>query len=83
MIDYSPLWATLIKRGLKKADLLGVSSTATIAKLGKNANVETSVIDKICAYLNCEVSDVMRYVPDDEIIRRGGAAGKRQTPSEE
>lgn len=72
MIDYVPLWALLQKKEMKKTDLLSIVSPSTLAKLGKNANVETAVIDRICGYLSCDVSDVMRYVPDEEMERIRG-----------
>ena len=39
-------------------------STNVIAKLGKNQNVSTEVLGKICKALNCEVTDIMEFVDD-------------------
>lgn len=83
MINYAPLWVLLNKKGKKKTDLLEVMASSTLAKLGKNANVNTEVIDRICAYLGCDVADVMRFVPEDEVERKGGASGKPQGTSTE
>lgn len=41
-------------------------STASLAKLGKNANINTDVLVKICEALDCDVSDIMEIVPDEE-----------------
>ena len=38
--------------------------TNTLAKLGKNQDVSTSIIDKICTALDCKVEDVMEFVPE-------------------
>jgi len=38
--------------------LAGVSS-ATITKLGKNENINTEILEKICIALKCDVSDIM------------------------
>lgn len=43
----------------------GISSN-TIAKLGKGQNVTTDVLVKICTYLNCELSEIMELVPDEQ-----------------
>ena len=40
-------------------------STTTLAKLGKDENVSTEILSKICAALNCDVGDIMEMVPDD------------------
>ena len=65
-ISYKKLWKLLIDKDLKKKDLqklAGVSS-ASITKLGKNENVNTDIIMKICVALKCDVSDVMEIVED-------------------
>lgn len=57
---YNKLWKLLIDRDLKKTDLLsiaGISST-TLAKLGKNENVTTDVLLKVCSALHCDIADI-------------------------
>ena len=34
-------------------------TTAALAKLGKNENVNTEVLVKICNTLKCDISDIM------------------------
>ncbi len=60
-ISYKKLWKLLIDRDLKKKDLQQMSgvSAASITKLGRNENVNTEIIEKICMALNCDVSDIM------------------------
>lgn len=60
-ISYKKLWKLLIDRDLKKKDLQQMSgvSAASITKLGRNENVNTEIIDKICLALSCDVSDIM------------------------
>jgi len=41
---------------------IGISSS-TMAKMGKDENVSLEVIDKICAYLNCDINDILEYIP--------------------
>lgn len=46
---------------MKKKDLqrkAGVSS-ASITKLGKNENVNTEILEKVCKALECDISDIM------------------------
>lgn len=57
---YDKLWHRLAEKGLKKQDLREISgiSRASIAKLGKNENVTTDVLTKICEALHCDISDI-------------------------
>lgn len=65
-ISYNKLWKLLIDKNMKKKDLQRLSgvSSATISKLGRNENVNTEILQKICAALNCDICDVMEFVPD-------------------
>ena len=67
-VNYNRLWHLLIDKGMKKKDLRKAAgiSTNTLAKLSKNENVSTSIIAKICEALNCNVGDVMEFVPLQE-----------------
>ena len=67
MISYGKLWLILEDRGLKKKDLLNIISAPTLAKLGKNENVNVKIIEQICAFLNCQPGDIMEYVSDEKI----------------
>lgn len=59
--SYKPLWKLLIDRELQKQDLRKMTglSGATIAKLGRDENVTTTVLVKICEALNCDLSDIV------------------------
>jgi DNA-binding Xre family transcriptional regulator len=37
-------------------------STKVLAKLGKNESVSVDVLVKICAALNCEITDIMDII---------------------
>ena len=60
-ISYKKLWKLLIDRDMKKKDLCVAAgiSHASMAKLGKNENVTTDVLVKICTALKCDISDIM------------------------
>ncbi len=60
-VSYKKLWKILIDRDMKKKDLCiaaGISH-ASMAKLGKNENVTTDVLLKICIALQCDIGDIM------------------------
>ena len=68
IISYKKLWKLLIDRDMKKKDLqkLAGISSASITKLGKNENVNTDILQKICSALECDISDIMEMIPDKQ-----------------
>ena len=66
-ICYKKLWKLLIDRDMQKKDLRLAAglSTNVIAKLGKNQNVSTEVLGKICKALNCGILDVIELEQDE------------------
>lgn len=63
-VTYKPLWKLLIDRDMKRVDLRHATglSAATIAKLGRDENVTTGVLVRICQALNCQISDIVEVV---------------------
>ena len=66
-ISYNKLWKLLIDKKMNKTDLRSLAhlSSGTIAKLGKNENVTTDVLVRICAALNCDIADIMELEVKD------------------
>lgn len=66
MIDYSPLWHTLLDRGMKKTDLIEKVpiSSVTLAKLGSNKSVSLDIIERICNCLGCRIEDIVEIRTD-------------------
>lgn len=66
-ISYKKLWKLLIDKDLKKKDLQKMSgiSSSSIAKLGRNENVNTEIINKICNALDCDTSDIMEMESEE------------------
>ena len=66
-VSYKKLWKLLIDRDMKKKDLCAAAgiSHASMAKLGKNENVTTDVLVKICSALNCTMDDIVEIVPEN------------------
>ncbi len=67
-VSYKKLWKLLIDKNMKKKDLRTAAniSTTTLARLGKDENVSTEILSKICTALNCDVGDIMEIEPDDK-----------------
>lgn len=65
-VSYKPLWKLLIDRDMNKTELRKAAgiSTSALAKLGKNENVNTEVLVKICNVLKCDISDVMELTEE-------------------
>lgn len=66
MITFEPLWDTLKRKGVSQYALIkqyGVS-TGTMDALRKNRSVTLNTLNDLCNILQCEVSDVIRFVPD-------------------
>ena len=73
-LSYKKLWVKLVELDMKKTELAkkaGISS-ASVAKLGKGANITTDVLLKICEYLNCDISDIVEVVPDESANDNAG-----------
>ena len=66
-VCYNKLWKLLIDRKMKKKDLLELSgiSRATMAKLGKDENVNTESLVKICSALNVDIGDIVEVIPEE------------------
>ncbi|MCR4885076.1 MAG: helix-turn-helix transcriptional regulator [Clostridiales bacterium] len=66
-ISYKKLWKLLIDKGMLKKDLRMAAnlSTNVIAKMGKNQDVSTESLRKICKALDCDISDIVEFVKDE------------------
>ena len=62
-ISYKPLWKLLIDRELTKKALMEATniSKSTMDKMGRGQQVSLEVVERICAYLKCSVSEVIEY----------------------
>ena len=68
MISYDNLWKTMKKRGVSQYALIKQYhiSPGQLTRLKRNESVSTHTIDIFCRILNCEVGDIMKYIPDEE-----------------
>lgn len=67
-VSYKKLWKLLIDKDMKRKDLRSLTgvSTTTMSRLAKDENVSTEILAKICAALNCDVGDIMEFVPENK-----------------
>ena len=68
-ISYKKLWKLLMDRDMKKKDLMAISgiSQSSVTKMGRNENVSTEVLVRVCLALNCDIGDVAEIIlPESE-----------------
>jgi len=68
MISYSPLFETMKEKNITsyKLEKMGFSR-ATYYSIQKGNSVSTNTINQLCKLLQCEVSDIIKFVDDDNI----------------
>ncbi len=67
-VSYNKLWKKLIDLEMSRTQLrlkAGIS-TRQLAKLGKNENVNTDVLVKVCQALDCNVNEIMDITDTEE-----------------
>lgn len=67
MISYEKLWKAMKERGVTQYTLIekyGVSP-GQITRLKRNESVSTHTIEMFCKILNCDVGEIMQYIPDE------------------
>ena len=68
-ISYKKLWKLLIDRDMNKKDLMAISgiSQSSVTKMGRNENVNTEVLVRVCLSLNCDIGDIAEIIlPESE-----------------
>lgn len=68
MISYDGLWEVMKKKGVSQYALIKHHhiSPGQITRLKRNESVSTHTIEIFCKILDCQVGDVMRYIPDND-----------------
>ena len=67
MIVYDKLWETMKRKGFTTYTLrekCGIDSK-TVRRLKANDNIETKTLDKLCSALECNIEDVVTYIPEN------------------
>lgn len=68
MISYENLWKVMKEKGVTQYTLIKQYhiSPGQITRLKRNESVSTHTIEVFCKILNCDVGDIMKYIPDLE-----------------
>ena len=70
-ISYKKLWKLLIDREMKKKDLVALSgiSQSSVTKMGRNENVNTDVLVRICRAWKCDIGDIAEIVLQESEVK--------------
>ena len=72
MIDYAPFWKTLESSSENWYTLTNKHnlSHSTLHRLKHNKDVSTKTLNDLCRILNCNIQDIVTYIPseDDQIL---------------
>mgnify|MGYP005784103351 CR=1 FL=1 len=65
MIDYSPMWNTMKRKGISQYYLLqhGIDNK-TLDSLKKNKNITLLTVEKLCRILDCTPNDIVQFLDD-------------------
>lgn len=68
MISYEPFWQTLEKSNENWYTLTQKHhiSHSTLHRLKHNKDISTKTINDLCRILNCNIEDIVKYVPSDD-----------------
>ena len=64
--SYKPLWKLLIDNDMTKKQLMEATgiSKSTMDKMGRGEQISMDIIDRLCTYFKCNVSDVITHYCD-------------------
>lgn len=68
LISYEPFWRTLKMKNITTYALINrySISSATIDRIKKGKGITTTKLEDFCRILNCCVSDIIEYIPDEK-----------------
>ena len=69
MITYAPLWETMKKKKATTYTLRNKGAVysvggGTMERLKVDLPVSTTTLDTICSILDCDITDVIEYIPN-------------------
>ena len=69
MISFAPLFKTMKEKKITsyRLEKLGFSR-ATYYSIQQGNSISTNTVNQLCKLLKCEVSDVMEFIDEEEII---------------
>ena len=68
-VSYRKLWHLLLDKKMSKSELERVSGVThyTMTQMGKDKDVSTEALRKICFALDCTLDDIMEFVPNSDV----------------
>ena len=68
MISYEPFWKTIKEKSLTSYFLIKKLNIkeATLYRMRKGRPMTTTTLDDLCRVLDCEVQDIICYLPNEE-----------------
>lgn len=68
MITFDPLWQTMKEKKISMYRLINSYglSRGTLNSLKHNKNVTLNTLNWLCEVLECDVTGIIKYVPDQE-----------------
>ena len=68
MISYAPFYQTLFKQNRTEYDLIfhHEISSNTLYRMKQGKPITTTTLDTLCYVLNCQVSDIIEFIPNEE-----------------
>ncbi len=65
MLDYSPMWDTMQRKGISQYSLLKAGiDNKTLDSIKKGKNLTLLTVEKICAVLDCTPNEVVQFVQE-------------------
>ena len=66
VLDYSPMWDTMERKGISQYSLLksGIDNK-TLDSIKKGKNLTLLTLEKICMILDCTPNEVVRFIKDE------------------
>lgn len=66
-ISYKPLWKYLIDCDMTKKQLMQATgiSKSTMDKMARGEQVSLDIIDRICNYFDCDVSNIIEHTKSE------------------
>ncbi|MGM9600313.1 MAG: helix-turn-helix domain-containing protein [Faecousia sp.] len=66
MISYEPLFQTMKEKGITSYRLFKMGfPQSNYYAMKRGENISTHTVDVLCKLLDCDVADIMRFVPDE------------------
>ena len=65
MLDYSPMWETMRRKGISQYSLLKAGiDNKTLDALKKGKNITLLTLEKLCTALDCTPNEIVTFQPD-------------------